>query len=385
MSDNAGSVSTGSDVEQVNFAILNRRGTVRQIVALGCAWALSIMVAAYIASAIVTAPQHVGQFPLRDLDDAVTAAPSFYSAYMDIFFNAEYVDLTHAFGPDTPVWSAFQTMEVGAGIAGVAIEGFVTAGSELTYRDHGFQTTNYTLTTDQYGTQLDPPAHWNEFGATISDLPATFAVRPLVVIDISLKVQQDEKYVAKISDIHTWERKYGAIPPGSVVFFRSDWSLQWDQYKKKGLPANFPGVSLDVLKLLHLERGILFHGHEPLDTDMTPYLEGEAWLMHNDYAQAEGLTNLDKIPEMGCLVSIGFAKPQGGTGGFARFVAICPKGSTKGGQTLDKYPGAPLSRQPHPLRRNKYGVLEPTPFAIPTDYCSTNTSMGCQKIGVPVW
>lgn len=31
-------------------------------------------------------------------------------------------------------------------------------------------------------------------------------------------------------------------------------------------------------------RHILFHGHEPLDTDTTPNLEGEYWLMHNGYA-----------------------------------------------------------------------------------------------------
>ena len=31
------------------------------------------------------------------------------------------------------------------------------------------------------------------------------------------------------------------------------------------------------------------HGHEPLDTDTTPTLEGEAWLMHNGYTQAESV------------------------------------------------------------------------------------------------
>ena len=35
----------------------------------------------------------------------------------------------------------------------------------------------------------------------------------------------------------------------------------------------FTGVNRDALKFLHLERKILFHGHEPLDTDTTPTLE----------------------------------------------------------------------------------------------------------------
>jgi kynurenine formamidase len=51
------------------------------------------------------------------------------------------------------------------------------------------------------------------------------------------------------------------------------------------------------LKFLHEKRHILFHGHEPLDTDTTPTLEGEHWLMHHGYTQAEGVANLDQVPE----------------------------------------------------------------------------------------
>lgn len=46
--------------------------------------------------------------------------------------------------------------------------------------------------------------------------------------------------------------------------------------------------------------------------------------MHNGYAQAEGVANLDQVPETGALVSIGYPKFQGGLGGYARYVAICP-------------------------------------------------------------
>jgi kynurenine formamidase len=88
--------------------------------------------------------------------------------------------------------------------------------------------------------------------------------------------------------------------------------------------SRFPGVKLEALKYLHLERKILFHGHETLNTDMTSSLEGESWLMRNGYAQAESVDNLDKVPEKDALVVIGFTKFQGGTGGFARFIAICP-------------------------------------------------------------
>jgi hypothetical protein len=46
--------------------------------------------------------------------------------------------------------------------------------------------------------------------------------------------------------------------------------------------------------------------------------------MHNGYAQAEGVANLDQVAETGCLVAIGYPKLRGGVGGYARYIAICP-------------------------------------------------------------
>lgn len=265
---------------------------------------------------------------------------------------------------------------------------FSTVGEKWTYLKHGFVTSAYDVTTDQLGTQLDPPAHWNEMGATISDIPATVSLRPLVVIDISAKAAASPGYAAQPEDIHVWEITHGPIPAGSMVFFRSDWSKKWEDYRTSGLPDVFSGVSLSTLKLLHLQRGVLMHGHEPLDTDMTPNLEGEAWLMHNNYAQAEGLTNLHLVPPTGCLVSIGFAKPKGGTGGYARYVAICPSEAPHG-TTINEAPGAPLPEQTAPLRRSSAGVMEPTSGATRTPYCSASAgslpnALGC-KDGKPTW
>jgi len=170
--------------------------------------------------------------------------------------------------------------------------------------------------------------------------------------------------------------------------FRTDWSLHWDDYAKYGLPLVYPGVMLDTLKILHLQRAILFHGHEPLDTDMTPSLEGEAWLMHNNFLQAEGVKNLHLVPEHGALVTIGFAKAQGGTGGLARFVAVCPP-EWDGGATVWEQPGAPLPTQVAPLRRNAQGVLTPDPSATPTSYCSVeeedgSTTVAAHPLGCPL-
>jgi kynurenine formamidase len=200
----------------------------------------------------------------------------------------------------------------------------------------------YILATDQLGTQLDPPAHWDPNYPAIDELPPTYAVRPLVVISIVGQVTRDPGYHLQVSDVLAWEAKHGRVPAGSVVMVRSDWSKAWPD-PALATRTPFPGVSLDALRFLHETRHILFHGHEPLDTDTTPTLEGEAWLMHHGYTQAEGVANLDQVPETGALVAIGYPKLGGGTGGYARYIAICPT-DWQYGVTIGETPDAPLPR-----------------------------------------
>ncbi len=286
-----------------------------------------------------------------------TERPGLWAMYGRDLEGAKYIDLTHAFAPGDPRGSGFGAITIGPARAAIDLPGVIAKGEPFGYAKQGAGITAYVLPTDQIGTQLDPPAHGNPLGATISDLPATMTLRPLVVIDLSAKTAADPGYVATPADIADWERSHGKVPAGSVVMFRTDWSKHW------GDPARFtakpfPGIALDTLKLLHLQRHILFHGHEPLDTDTTDDLVAERWLLAHDFAQAEGVANLDRVPEVGALISIGFAKPKGGTGGLARFVAIAPAG-WRYGTTIAEAPGAPLPRQPAPLERGADGVLRP--------------------------
>ena len=258
---------------------------------------------------------------------AFGAKPGLWRVYDNALSKARYIDLTHDLTPDIPVWKGF-------GPATFKPTVNPATGMPYTFATDGFEATAYELSTDQFGTQLDPPAHWAPEYPAINEVPATYAVRPLVVISIVPQVKKDPKYALQVADIRKFEKRHGKIPRGSVVMVRSDWSKKWteDPEAAKALAAdpNFPGVSLDALKFLHLKRQILFHGHEPLDTDTTPTLEGEAWLMHHGYTQAEGVDNLGGVPATGCLVSIGYPKFKGGLGGYARYVAICPPNDRHG-------------------------------------------------------
>jgi kynurenine formamidase len=280
------------------------------------------------------APATAAQAPKVDL----------WQVYTQELKRARYIDLTHTITPNMPVWKGFGPAKFSATLN-------PDTGQPYTYAKDGFEATHYDIATDQFGTQLDPPAHWAPEYPGIDELPPTYAVRPLVVISIVPQLKKDPKYALQVSDIQAWEKKNGTIPEGSVVMVRSDWSKKWtdDPVKAKALAADpvFPGVSLDAIKFLQLKRHILFHGHEPLDTDTTPTLEGESWLMHHGYTQAEGVANLDKVPETGCLVDIGYPKFKGGLGGYARYIAICPPG-TKGGVGISG-DDAPMPKRSKPL------------------------------------
>jgi kynurenine formamidase len=284
-----------------------------------------------------------GRAPAQEarVEPSEAAAPGLWSVYDRSLAFARYIDLTHTVSPSIPVWKGF-----GPSTFGPAVN--PATGEPYSYAKDGFEATHYDLGTDQLGTQLDPPAHWAPEYPAIDELPPTYAVRPLVVVSIVEQVARDPGYALQVADLERWEARNGRIPAGSVVMVRSDWSKEWPD-PALATREVFPGVSLAALRFLHEERHILFHGHEPLDTDDTPNLEGEDWLMHHGYTQAEGVAHLDQVPETGCLVTIGYPKFQGGVGGYARYVAICPA-DWHYGVTVGEVPEAPLARREKVLR-----------------------------------
>jgi hypothetical protein len=82
-----------------------------------------------------------------------------WAVYESALKGAKYVDLTHTITPSIPVWAGFAASSFAPATAGSDIEGFAKKGDIYTFATHGFEATEYTLRTDQLGTQLDPPAH----------------------------------------------------------------------------------------------------------------------------------------------------------------------------------------------------------------------------------
>src|SRR5215813_12280159 len=162
------------------------------------------------------------------------AVSDLWQVYETSLKTARYVDLTHTITPSIPVWKGFGKSKFGPTVD-------PATGKPYTYEKDGFEATHYDLATDQLGTQLDPPAHWAPEYPSIDELPATYTVRPLVVISIADEAKKDFGYQMQVSDILAWEKRNGRIPEGSIVFIRSDWSKRWPDPKLATL-TKFPGV-----------------------------------------------------------------------------------------------------------------------------------------------
>jgi len=236
----------------------------------------------------------------------------------------KFVDLTHAFYPGVPHWKGFpdekrETLfwyEPGVGKLG---SGFFA---------ESFQHVG------QWGTHVDPPAHFIKGFRTVDEIDPKEMVMPLVVIDVHEKVEKNPDYQITMEDVKEWEKKYGSIPQGSFVAMRTDWSKRWPsqdamQIKDKNGISHYPGWSMEVLKYLFEQRKVTAIGHEPTDTDPGVATSKddyslETYVLSTNHYQIEILANLDQVPEAGALVIVSFPKPKGGSGFPARVFAILP-------------------------------------------------------------
>ncbi len=234
------------------------------------------------------------------------------------------VDLTHAFAPGMPHWPGFPDEK--RETLYWFDEGRGSLGS-------GFFTESFTLV-GQWGTHVDPPAHFARGLRTVDEIPLQEMILPLVVLDVHREVEENADYVLTLARVQEWEAKHGAIPEGSFVALRTDWSKRWpDPVKMKNVDsagvAHFPGWGREALEYLYEDRRVTATGHETTDTD--PGLSTskgdyamETYVLGTNHYQIELLTNLDQVPETGAIVIASFPKPKGGSGFPARVFAIVP-------------------------------------------------------------
>ncbi|MBK8358953.1 MAG: cyclase family protein [Comamonadaceae bacterium] len=142
---------------------------------------------------------------------------------------ARFVSLSHVLEPDSPVWCRFPRPPVSPRHRPA---GMRAPYAPFTSEKTGLRPRGHTFATDQFGTQLDPPAHWHPCFPSIDELPPTLALRKLAVISIAEQVKTDVNHQLTVADVRAWERRHGRIPAGAVVMVRSDWHRRWPDAKR---------------------------------------------------------------------------------------------------------------------------------------------------------
>ena len=232
-----------------------------------------------------------------------------------IIASKQFVDLTHSFSPLTPVWKGFgpATFSAGADPA---------TGRPYTIEKDGFRVYFYSMV-GQYGTHVDPPAHFDPNGTTMDQLPLKQMILPLVVFDMTPMLKTDPNHALSVDDIKAWEHKHGRVPAGSFAALRTDMYKDWDANPERFKRDPFPAWSLDAIRFLYEQRGIVANGHESMDT-ATDDLKSEAWVLKHGHWQIEVMANLDKVPATGALIVVTWPKVAHGLGFPARAFAILP-------------------------------------------------------------
>ncbi|MGH8013940.1 MAG: cyclase family protein [Candidatus Binataceae bacterium] len=233
-----------------------------------------------------------------------------------IISSKRFVDLTHTFSPSTPVWKGF-------GPATFSAAANPVTGAPYTIDKDGFRAFFYSMV-GQYGTHIDPPAHFDPNGVTMDRIPLKQMILPLVVFDMTPLLKRDPNHALTVADIEAWEKQHGRVPAGCFAALRTDMYKDWNTNPRRFERYPFPAWSLAAIKFLYEHRGIVANGHESMDTDITPGLDSEKWLLRHGHWQIEVMANLDKVPATGALIVVTWPKPKNGLGFPARAFAILP-------------------------------------------------------------
>jgi kynurenine formamidase len=235
---------------------------------------------------------------------------------------AKVVDLTHAFDAKTIYWptspSAFELKSLAYG---------PTPGG-------WFYSSNAFCTPEHGGTHLDAPIHFAKGGQTADQIPVRRLIAPAAVLDVRSKTSGNPDYRLSLDDVRAWEKKNGAIAPGTIVLLETGWSSRWPDKKAylgddtpgDASKLHFPSYGREAAEYLVRDRKV---GALGVDTASIDYGASKDFIVHQiangaEVPGFENVTGLDALPETGAWVVALPMKIAGGSGGPLRIVALVP-------------------------------------------------------------
>lgn len=235
------------------------------------------------------------------------------------------VDLTQTLSEDTPLLVLPEPFGQTAGFSRQEI-------SRYDERGVAWHWNNFTVG-EHTGTHFDAPVHWVSGkdlpDNTVDRLPVQPLIAPAVVLDFSAECAADPDFLLTAEHIERWESQYGAIPAGSWVLFRSDWSKRdVAAYTNRAADgAHTPGPSTAAVEAL-ITRDVIGFGVETIGTDagqahsLTPPYPAHTLLHGAGKYGLQCLENLDQLPATGAMVIAAPLKIRDGSGSPLRVLAL---------------------------------------------------------------
>ena len=233
-----------------------------------------------------------------------------------------WVDLSHDYSAESLYWPTADGFQLEVVVAEVLDAGYYYASNNLATSEHG-------------GTHLDAPRHFAEGRWTTEEIPLDRLIGPAMVVDVSASATPQTQ--VSVDDLLAWEQRNGALPAGSIVLIRTDWSTRWpdaEAYLGTALRGEagvaelaFPGVDPAAAQWLVDNRDIAALGIDTpsIDYGQSTLFETHRILFERNILGFENLMGLASLPETGAFVVALPMKIRGGSGGPLRIVAFVPE------------------------------------------------------------
>ena len=225
------------------------------------------------------------------------------------------VDLTHSLNAANPHWP-------GDGYEPFVYETFATL------EENGVLSGRFAMA-EHTGTHLDAPNHFTEGQIAVDEIPPTDLIVPAAVIDVTDAVALNADYQLSPEVVLAWERSYGSIEPGTLVFMYTGWDerfTDFERYRNEDEDGrmHFPGFSPAAADLLVSERDVAGLGIDTLSVDYGLSTDFQVHAISHGQGKyhIENAANLGALPDSGAWVIVAPIKIENGTGGPVRLFAL---------------------------------------------------------------
>jgi kynurenine formamidase len=241
------------------------------------------------------------------------------SGELDALREGTWIDLSHDFSAQTIYWPTAKPFKLEVVSAQRTPGGYYYAANNFSAAEHG-------------GTHLDAPIHFAEGKWTTDQIPLERLLGQAIVLDVQSGADSSADYRVDLAVINRWEQEHGAIPPGSIVLFRTGWAQRWSDRaaylgtSRTGPEAaselHFPGIDSAAAQRL-VDRKVKAVG---IDTPSIDYGQSSSFPTHrvlfaSNIPAFENVANLHRLPPRGSFVIALPMKIKGGSGGPLRIVA----------------------------------------------------------------